>query len=327
VSAYGGGLLPGFYDDWIVLERERLQAVFERKMALLLDKLVEAQRWPEVLDWGERWIALGHVPEPAHRALMSAHAGLGDMASVASMYQRCGEALQTELGVEPASQTRALYEGLQREAKKRGKEPTVEVKVARYNVPAHSSHFIGRERELAEAQRLWQQTLQGTGHVLLISGEPGVGKTRLARELLSQAQASGAAVLLGECFAEGTAPYAPMAEVIATTDLSDVASSIVADLLIIAPSLRATYPAVPPNLLLEPQAERRRIFDNVAAFFALLGARARAALRRRCALGRQRHALFVASSRAACAHPARADRANLPRGRIERGPPLPRTAA
>ena len=72
VSAYDGGLLPGFYDDWVVLERERLQAAFERKMALLLDKLVEAQRWPEVLEWGERWIALGQVPEPAYRALMAA---------------------------------------------------------------------------------------------------------------------------------------------------------------------------------------------------------------------------------------------------------------
>ncbi len=121
VSAYGAGLLPGFYDDWIMLERERLQAIFERKMALLLDKLVEAQRWPEVLDWGERWIALGQVPEPAYRALMSAHAGLGDMASIATIYQRCVEVLKTELGVEPAAQTRTLYERLQREATKRVK--------------------------------------------------------------------------------------------------------------------------------------------------------------------------------------------------------------
>src|SRR5512135_544159 len=141
VSAYGGGLLPGFYDDWIVLERERLQAVFERKMALLLEKLVEAQRWPEVLDWGERWIALGHVPEPAYRALMSAQAGLGDMASVATLYQSCVEVLKSELGVEPAAQTRALYERLQRETAKRARATAVEVKVARYNLPAHSSRF------------------------------------------------------------------------------------------------------------------------------------------------------------------------------------------
>lgn len=274
VSLYCGELLPGFYDDWVVLERERLQAAFERKMALLLDKLVEAQRWPEVLDWGERWIALGQVPEPAYRALMSAHAGLEDMASVATVYQRCVEALQNELGVEPAAQTRARYERLQREAAKHVKHADVEVKVARYNLPARSSRFIGRERELAEAQRFWQQATQGEGHVLLISGEPGVGKTRFAHELMTHAQATGAAVLLGECFAEGSAPYAPLAQMIASTDLSGLPVSIVADLLTIAPALRVTYPNIPPNLLLEPQAERQRIFDNVAAFLATLSERA-----------------------------------------------------
>ncbi len=222
VSLYGGELLPGFYDDWVVLERERLQAAYERKMALLLDKLVETQRWPEVLDWGERWIALGRVPEPAYRALMSAHAGLEDMANVATVYQRCVAALQNELGVEVSSQTRTLYERLQRNAAKRAKSADVDVKVARYNLPARSSRFIGREGELAEAQRYWQQSTQGEGHVLLISGEPGVGKTRFAHELMAFAQTTGAAVLLGECFAEGSAPYAPLAEMIASTDLSSL---------------------------------------------------------------------------------------------------------
>jgi predicted ATPase/DNA-binding SARP family transcriptional activator/predicted negative regulator of RcsB-dependent stress response len=180
VSAYVGGLLPGFYDDWIVLERERLQAVFERKMALLLDKLVEAQRWPEVLDWGERWIALGHVPEPAYRALMAAHAGLGDMASVATIYQRCVEALQTELGVEPAAQTRTLYERLQREATKRVIDVTLAVEEPRHNLPAQPSRFIGRERELAEIDQL---LIDPACRLLTLVGAGGMGKTRLALEV------------------------------------------------------------------------------------------------------------------------------------------------
>ncbi|NIP14962.1 MAG: protein kinase, partial [Pseudomonadales bacterium] len=110
VSAYRGELLPGFYDDWVTLERERLQAVFEHKMQLLLERLVGAARWSEVLEWGERWIALGHTPEPAYRALMVAHSGLGDRSSVAAVFQRCVEALREELGVEPSQQTRDLYE-------------------------------------------------------------------------------------------------------------------------------------------------------------------------------------------------------------------------
>lgn len=105
VSAYGGELLPGFYDEWVILERERLRASFERKMQALLAGLVTERRWPEVLDWGERWIALGQAPEPAFRALMEACAALGDRAGVAAAYRRCQEALQRDLGVEPSAQT------------------------------------------------------------------------------------------------------------------------------------------------------------------------------------------------------------------------------
>ncbi len=112
VSLYQGELLPGFYDDWVSLERERLHAILEQKMGLLLDGLVQEGQWQDVLEWGERWIALGQVPEPAYRALMMARAGLGDLAGMASVYQRCSQALERELGVEPSEQTLALYEDL-----------------------------------------------------------------------------------------------------------------------------------------------------------------------------------------------------------------------
>jgi DNA-binding SARP family transcriptional activator len=112
VSAYGGELLPGFYDDWVILERERCRALFENKLQSLLDRLIEENHWVEVLEWGERWIALGHAPEPAYRALMFAHCGLGDTAGMASTYQRCVKALREELGVEPSEETRAAYEYL-----------------------------------------------------------------------------------------------------------------------------------------------------------------------------------------------------------------------
>jgi DNA-binding SARP family transcriptional activator len=112
VSVYGGELLPGFYEEWVILERERLKAAFERKMQKVLEGLVEERRWPEVLEWGERWIALGHTPEPAYRALMHAHSGLGDLSSVAAVFRRCSEALQRELGVGPSEQTLKAYQWL-----------------------------------------------------------------------------------------------------------------------------------------------------------------------------------------------------------------------
>jgi Novel STAND NTPase 1/Bacterial transcriptional activator domain/WD domain, G-beta repeat len=112
LSVYQGELLPGFYEDWVVLERERLQALSEDKMQRVLERLVSEERWTTVLEWGEKWLALGNTPEPAYRALMLAHSACGDIVRVAAVYQRCVEALRDELGVEPSAETRTLYEQL-----------------------------------------------------------------------------------------------------------------------------------------------------------------------------------------------------------------------
>ena len=111
LSDYQGELLPGFYDEWVILEREHLSSIFEHHMARLMSLLQDERRWLEILDWGERWIKLGQKPEPAYRALMSAHAAEGDMSKVAATYERCVKSLR-EYGVEPSEQTQLLYKNL-----------------------------------------------------------------------------------------------------------------------------------------------------------------------------------------------------------------------
>jgi DNA-binding SARP family transcriptional activator len=111
-SAYGGELLPGFYESWVVLERERLAVSHARRMAALLDRLAGEARWDEVVNWAEVWIALGDTPEPAYRALMRAHAARGDASAAMAAYQRCREALRQELAVEPSAETRRLADSL-----------------------------------------------------------------------------------------------------------------------------------------------------------------------------------------------------------------------
>src|SRR6187455_1175203 len=111
LAEYQGELLPGFYDEWVVLEREHLSAAFEHHMARLLSLLEEQKRWLDILEWGERWLKLGQKPEPAYRALMSAHAAKGDMSKVAATYERCVKSLK-EFDIEPSELTRALYQKL-----------------------------------------------------------------------------------------------------------------------------------------------------------------------------------------------------------------------
>lgn len=198
VSAYQGELLPGFYEEWVSLERERLQAIFENKMQVLLDRLVEQRRWAETLDWGERWIALGSMPEPAYRALMVAHAALGNIAKVAATYERCVQTLREELGVEPSEQTIALFEELRNGTAFPSEAPIItdfqqtvpsEISAALSedddrrvtNLPIPLTSFIGREEEIHEIKYLLRES-----RLLTLAGAGGSGKTRLAIQLANQ---------------------------------------------------------------------------------------------------------------------------------------------
>ncbi|MEW5942085.1 MAG: BTAD domain-containing putative transcriptional regulator, partial [Chloroflexota bacterium] len=179
LSEYRGELLPGFYDEWVVLEREHLNSIYEKKMARLMSLLEDEKRWSEILDWGERWIKLGQKPEPAYRALMSAHAAKGEMSKVAATYERCAAALK-EIGFEPSEQTRGLYENLKAgkmplEAESASPSGMKRKESARTNLPVPITSFIGREKEVAEVVQLLDRN-----RLVTLTGPGGVGKTRLA---------------------------------------------------------------------------------------------------------------------------------------------------
>jgi predicted ATPase/DNA-binding SARP family transcriptional activator len=191
LSLYRGQLLPGFYDEWIFAERERLQALFEARMARLLELLQGEGRWAEVLEWAMRWIALGEWPEPAYRALMSAYTHRGELSKAVATYERFRQGLQKDLGVEPSQQTQALLERLKSEEKieVQAKAPTQPdqaplesisaafalPRLRRSNLPKPLTSFIGREKEIRQVVQLVSRA-----RLVTISGPGGVGKTRLA---------------------------------------------------------------------------------------------------------------------------------------------------
>lgn len=179
LSYYQGELLPGFYNDWVLLEREHLYSVFEHHMARLMSLLETEKRWLDILDWGERWIKLGQRPEPAYRALMKAHAAKGDMSKVAATYERCVKSLK-ELAIAPSDQTRSLYEKLKvgNDAAETGSAVPAggkRIVSRKTNLPVPLTSFIGRGKEVEEIIRLLSQN-----RLVTLVGSGGVGKTRLA---------------------------------------------------------------------------------------------------------------------------------------------------
>jgi len=137
--------------------------------------------------------------------------------------------------------------------------------------------MVGREGELAELNSAWRKTLTGAGQVLLISGEPGIGKTRLARELVAQAVVSSAKVLSGVCYSEGGMPYAPLPRLIQDTLEQpnfniQIPELILSDLIKFVPALRSRFPESPAGLSSGVLSEQQNIFESVAALFTLMAA-------------------------------------------------------
>ncbi len=314
VALYQADFLTGFtlrdspnFDEWQFFQTESLR----RELAGALERLIrshsaqgDAGREPAIT-YARRWLLLDPLHEPAHRVLMQLYAGSGQRNAALRQYSECARILERELGISPEAATAQLYAAI----KENQTPPPIEqgsggAGVQRGNFspaplllrPPSSSlprplalpssptpldrivrgRLVGRERELAEATAVWRRATSASGEesVLLISGEPGIGKTRLARELAAQVENAGGQALVGECYAEGGLPYAPMAQMIGATlgappatgsDLN-LPPAVLADLITLAPDLRSRYPAVPPNPPLDPLAEQQRLFESVVAW-------------------------------------------------------------
>jgi len=137
---------------------------------------------------------------------------------------------------------------------------------------------IGRDAELAQLIRLLDNAMAGRGSVVLISGEPGIGKTHLSSALVDAARRRGAHALAGHCYEmEGSPPYVPFAE-----QLEDVARQLPQDtfrhtlgseaseVARIMPELRRMFPDIPQPIDLPPEQQRRYLFNAYREFAARL---------------------------------------------------------
>jgi DNA-binding SARP family transcriptional activator len=257
---YGGDLLPACYDDWVITERERLR---EQAVDVLLRLGKEASVSGDdesAATFARRALAVDSVCEPAYRLLMLAKARSGDRAEALRTYHRCVEVLDRELGVEPDDQTRAAYEALHA-----GSPSTAPAPAA---VVSPSSPLVGRAAEYEEALAAWEAAAQGRAHLLLVTGEAGIGKTRLVEELARTVGAQGFPVSRTRSYqAAGRPPWGPVIDWIRSEPLRPNLDRLepvwLMEVARLLPELRTTRPDLPPPVPVR-EAARHHLFDALS---------------------------------------------------------------
>ncbi len=216
VGLYRGDFLADFYlpdsspfEEWAGAQRESLRLILLNKLEQLADHFTETAGYKKAEAYARRQLDLDPLIENAHRQLMLALAKDGRRSAALSQYQTCRKILIEELGVEPAEETRALYERLARgeEAPAAPLEMAVKavgtrqdrsddfpqavpifLEKAEKQITIDQGAFVGREQQLSQLEGYLEQALRRRGQVAFVVGEAGRGKTTLINQFARLAQ-------------------------------------------------------------------------------------------------------------------------------------------
>ncbi len=258
VAAYGGPLLPGSYEDWVLAERERLHAGAVDGLERLLT-LAGPDADDAALRYGEELLRLEPLRESTYRQLMRLRARRGERAEALRLYRSCEAVLARELGVAPSEQTRALYDELVRT----GRPATVDEPVPIVG----TAPLVGRDAAWKQLSEVWQAAVAGRPQAVVVTGEAGVGKSRLLEELGRTVAAEGGAVARARAYeAEGRLAWAPVVDWLRSEPIrrhvATLAPTWRTELVRLLPELRRAE--LPEPVGLEHAEQRTHLFRAVA---------------------------------------------------------------
>src|SRR5437868_2915297 len=280
-----GEFLEGFslrdapaFDDWVRFQREywhlRTSEVFDR----LSQMQFETGELEAAMETVSRWLVLSPLHEDAYRRLMRLHFAAGDRAAALHAYDTFRARLSTGMQTEPTPETVALASRMRAVAPPRRKEaPTPALALS----PATflEGPLLGRTRELSTLIKVYHTAHRGQTQVVLLEGEVGIGKTRLATEFLAWAEVEGADVLQGQAFETGgQLPYRPVIEALRPriereNAPDDLLSDLwLAELARLLPELCDRYPDL-PDPVGDKSVARNRLFEAVVRLGQALAAR------------------------------------------------------
>lgn len=277
---YRGELLSGFFlrdceafEGWLVTEQERLREMAVEVLRTLVNHYRERGEHRFGLYYARRLVTLEPLSEEGRRDLMRLAVLAGRRSVALAEYEKLRTLLESELGVEPLDETRALYDSILLEQSEPG-EPSAETEVLGPIVP-----LAGRSPALAVLRETWRRVLTGHACLTVVAGEDGLGKTRLVKSFLGTAAVDRRVrVLKGRCH-ELAPPRAlgPFREILANaaaeeaqasaTPFSTLPEETLVELARLVPEIRSLRSDLPLSVPQEGATGRGRLFEAVACLF------------------------------------------------------------
>jgi DNA-binding SARP family transcriptional activator len=288
LSQVRGPFLDGFwlreetaFDEW----HEQQQQQWQVRINFLLERLSAWQEESFELEAAKatltQWLALDPLAEEASRRLMRIYLAQGNLTAAGRVYTTLHARLAEELHIKPSRETVALAERIRVTQARPGATPT-HPSPTEESLPSGEleAPFVGRTAAFRQLMGRYQQARQGQPQAVLLVGEAGIGKTRLASELVAWAWAQGAEVLRGRAFElGGRLPYQPLVEALrkrleAENAPEDLLEDLwLAELSRLLPELRLRYPDLPVSTQ-DELSGKMRLFEAVVRLFEALAQRA-----------------------------------------------------
>ena len=263
-------LLPDIPDEWVREEQDRQRDRMIDALGVLADAADAGGDAARALSFTREALVRDRLRESSHRALMRRLAAVGDRGGALAAYGRCRDTLAGELGVPPSAETRALAEEIRAgtTAAPGSASAPVPPAPARPRGPALAA-MVGRDDEIARLRVAWAGAREGRGGIVLVEGAAGVGKSRLAAEMLATAEREGGRVALGHALdIEEGPPFGPWADalrqLVRGTPAPPAAAAWPEDLARLCPAVEAAWGRHPGPAATEPTLGRASLFEAVA---------------------------------------------------------------